>query len=338
MKVRRGRLLLLSLILLFGSLPISNAAKIGSSCKTVGEVKGPLICLSKLNGKGASWQRVKSVEDIQSAISLSLTRSNLPKELKPSLKDARTDKSSWLDQACAVDFPDVVVPECVAGDANGRKSMVVYGDSHASMWLSALDIIAKKSGYKIHLFAKLACPLVEETVWSYQLNRPFKECTDWQRAALSNIEEISPDILVVTDQFKPAVVDGKKSDFDTPFMWEREFPVALKRLNGYAKRLVVIGNNPSMQQDSVTCASKPRVDITQCTSARNQAGNVRINKIEADAAMRIKATFIDTVDLACSDYLCPIVVGDKFVYFDQWHFTDTYVRWLTPVLERLLKL
>lgn len=336
--MRRFSLLLLSLILLFGSLPISNAAKVGTSCKSVGEVKGTLICLLKSNEKRTSWQKVKSVRDVQTAISLSLTRSYLPKDLKPSLKEARTDKSSWLDQACAVDFPDVAVPECEAGDPNGKNAMVVYGDSHASMWMTALDLIAKRSGYKIYLFAKLACPLVEETVWSYQLNRPFQECTDWQRAVLSEIEEISPDILIVTDQFKPAVVDGKKSDFDTPFMWEKEFPIALKRLNGYTKRLVVIGNNPSMQQDSVTCASKPRVDVTQCASARNQAGNVRINKIEADSAKRIGATYIDTVDLACSEYLCPVAVGDKFVYFDQWHFTDTYVRWLTPVLERLFKL
>jgi len=45
--------------------------------------------------------------------------------------------------------------------------------------------------------------------------------------------------------------------------------------------------------------------------------------IEAFGGPRLHAgtATIDTVSLACNDYLCPIVIGNKFVYFDQWHFT-----------------
>ena len=63
-----------------------------------------------------------------------------------------------------------------------------------------------------------------------------------------------------------------------------------------------------------------------------------INRIEEAAAREIGATYIDTVSLACNDYLCPIVIGNKFVYFDQWHFTETYVKWLTPVIKRAMKI
>jgi hypothetical protein len=237
-----------------------------------------------------------------------------------------------------VDFEDIKVPECLAGDLNGKKIMVVYGDSHASMWMTALDDIAKKSGYKVYLFAKLACPLVETSIWSYQLNRPFTECTSWQQLVLPKIQTLKADVLIVTDQWKPAVIEGKRSDFDTPTMWEVEFPKALQRLQTYAKRLIVIGNNPSMQQDSVTCASKPRANLALCGAGRSQAGNERINAIEESAAASLGATFIDTVDLACSNYLCPIVIGERFVYFDQWHFTQTYIKWLTPVLNKSLML
>lgn len=313
-----------------------HAVKVGDSCSTVGSVNGNLVCLAK--GKKKEWQMLDSIQSTQKVIELSLKNTKLPKNLKPALKDVRSDKSFWLDQECSVDFPDVKVPDCFAGDLAGKKTMVVYGDSHASMWMTALDAIAKKNGYKILLYAKLACPLVETTIWSYQLNRPFTECTSWQQLVLPKIQAIKPDVLVVTDQWKPAVVDGAKSDVDTVNMWESEFPKALKKLSTYTKKLIVISNNPSMQQDSVACASKPRANLALCGAGRSQAGNVKINEIEESATNSLGATFIDSVDLACSDYLCPVVIGERFVYFDQWHFTQTYVKWLTPVIAKLLKL
>lgn len=334
--MKRSLAALTTIILLLSLTPLASATKEGSPCKLVGDVSNDLVCIIK--NKKKTWQKVDQTSSVQAVINLSLKSSKLPKNLTPALSDARRDKSIWLDQECSVDFPDVKVPDCRAGDPASKKTMVVYGDSHASMWMTALDSIAKNSGYKVYLFAKLACPLVEIAIWSYQLNRPFSECNEWQRVVLPKIKELEPDILVVTNQWKPAVVDGKKSDVDTTNVWDVEFPKALARLNSYTQKLVVIGNNPSMQQDSVACSSKPRANIALCISSRIQAGNGVINRIEEAAAREIGATYIDTVSLACNDYLCPIVIGNKFVYFDQWHFTETYVKWLTPVIKRVLKI
>ena len=306
----------------------------GAKCSTLGVFESNLIC--KKVGSSQKWQIFDSTDGVQAAINLALTNTKLPKNLSPALDKVRANKSPWLDQECAVDFPDVKVPDCVGGDPQGKKVLVLYGDSHASMWMPAIDAIAKKSGYKIYLFAKLACPLVEVPIWSYQLNKPFDECISWQQLVLPKIQALKPDLLVVTDQWKPAVIDGKKSDFDTPMLWQSEFPKALSHLAGFTKRLVVIGNNPSMLQDSVTCASKPNANIALCGSGRAQSGNVQINGIEKSAALAIGATYIDTVDWACTQYLCPIVINNIFVYFDQWHFTATYVNWLTPVLRKSL--
>ena len=334
--MKKFKVFVLASLLLLGSFTPAQATKAGQSCSTIGITSDDLVCL--MQGKKKSWQKLQTVDGVQKVIELSLKFNSLPKNLKPALKSVRSDKSFWLDQECSVDFEDVKVPECLAGDLSGKKIMVVYGDSHASMWMTALDDIAKKSRYKIYLFAKLACPLVETPIWSYQLNRPFTECNSWQQLVLPKIQSLKADVLVVTDQWKPTVVDGKKSDFDTPLMWETEFPKALQKLQTYAKRLIVIGNNPSMQQDSVACASKPRANLALCGAGRSQAGNGKINAIEKGAAVALGATFIDTVDLACTNYLCPIVIGERFVYFDQWHFTQTYVKWLTSVLNKVLML
>ena len=276
----------------------------------------------------------KITSDVKAATKLS----KLPSSVAKTILKARTDKSFWLDQACSVDFPSTDTPVCEGGDLTASKLVVLYGDSHASMWMSALDAIGKKNKFKIRLFAKLACPIVQVPIWSYQLNKPFDECIQWQNKVLPLIQDLKPDLLIVTDQWKPAVSNGKISDFDTPFMWEKEFPVALKNLAQLSKKIVVIGNNPSLSQDPVACVSRPGANLALCASGRTQADNARYNKIEAVATAAVSGTYIDTVAWACTPLLCPVVIANKLAYFDQWHFSESYIKYLTPALAEKLNL
>ena len=331
------------LVILSICLPFQGAhaaSKVGASCPTIGksitEQKAILICVK--SGSKKIWKVQTLEQSITAQVQKAERLTKLPKNVEANLLKARKDKSPWLDQICSVDFSSQDTPVCVGGVESSKKVIVVYGDSHASMWMSALDDIGKKYGYKVQLFAKLACPLVEVPIWSYQLNRPFTECTQWQQKVYPLITQLDPEIIIVTDQWKPAVVDGKKSDFDTPFMWEKEFPVAMSRIAKLAKRVYVIGNNPSLSQDPVDCASKPGVNLALCSAGRIQADNATFNAIEAKAAKSIGATYIDTVNWACTASLCPIVIGNTLAYFDQWHFSESYVQYLKPALESKLKL
>ena len=320
-------------------IPLANAAtKVGAACptvnKTITEKSSTFICLT--SGSKKLWQLLTPDIKIKIEVEKAVTLSAVPKSVTSTILQARKDKSFWLDQACSVDFPSTDTPVCEAGDLNSKKLIVLYGDSHASMWMSALDVIAKKNGYKVRLFAKLACPLIEVPIWSYQLNKPFNECNQWQQKVYPLIAALAPEIIIVTDQWKPAVVDGKKSDFDTPFMWEKEFPAAMVRISKMAKKVFVLGNNPSLTQDPVDCASKPNVSLALCSAGRTQADNAKYNGIEAKATKAVGGTYIDTVAWACTDSLCPLVINSKLAYFDQWHFSESYVKFLTPALESKL--
>jgi hypothetical protein len=331
---------LIALLLLLPLQPLHAATKAGASCtvigKTLTELNKTFICTK--SGSKKIW-KVQTIDQLIASNVLKAEKLTvLPKAVQSSLLQARKNKSPWLDQECSVDFPSTDTPVCLGGDLTSKKVIVLYGDSHASMWMSAVDVIGKKYGYKVHLFAKLACPLVEVPVWSYQLNRPFTECTQWQQKVYPLIQSLAPEIIIVTDQWKPAVVDGKKSDFDTPFMWEKEFPIAISRVAKMAKKVFVIGNNPSLTQDPVDCASKPRVNLALCSAGRAQADNAKFNGIEAKATKSAGGTYIDTVAWACTASLCPIVIANTLAYFDQWHFSESYVRYLAPALEQRLKL
>jgi len=338
--MKKLAILPIALLLAFSCSPALGATKAGSACTTIGssvtEQGKVLICTKSGNKKVWALQTIDQL--ISSEVQKAEKLTDLPKSVEAKLLQARKDKSSWLDQECSVDFSATDTPVCIAGDTTSKKVIVLYGDSHASMWMSAIDQLGKKYGYKVQLFAKLACPLVEVPVWSYQLNRTFTECTTWQQKIYPQITALNPEIVIVTDQWKPAVVDGKKSDFDTPFMWEKEFPIAMARIAKMAKKVVVIGNNPSLTQDPVDCVSKPKVNLALCSAGRMQADNAKFNSIEAKAAKSVGATYIDTVEWACTASLCPVVINNKLAYFDQWHFSESYIQFLKPALEIKLAL
>ena len=336
----RVSLACIALTLAYVPVEALAAAKPGTVCTKIGALatigKTKYVCLQSKSS--LTWQ-VASPESLhQSAVEKSTTLQKLPTELVEKLLQARNDKSPWLDQECAVDFPSTDVPLCEGGQTNATKLIVLYGDSHASMWMSAIDTIAKKKGYRVQIFAKLACPTVRETIWSFQLNKPFTECSQWQEKVLNQIQSLKPDVLITTGQWKPAVVDGKRSDYDTQFLWQRDYPKALKELQSMTRKLIVIGNNPSLTQDPVSCISKPRSSLPLCSSGRSQADNSSINKVERAAALALNATYIDTVPWACTQSLCPVVIAGKIAYFDQWHFSESYVKYLLPLLERGLGL
>lgn len=332
-------------VLAFSLLPSPSqgaTAKADGPCLKKGTVTkiSSVAFTCQLVSKKLIWKKTKStmVDPISAAIAVAMKVTKLPANLTPSLTSARTNKSPWLFESnpCSVDFSEVRVPVCLGGDQTSQKLIVLYGDSHAAMWMPAIDAIAKQSGYRIELYAKLACPLVQVPVWSYQLNRPFNECIEWQNLVLPKIKAAKPDILIVSDQWKPAVVNGEKSDYDTETVWEKEFPKALSVLNSMSKKLFVIGNNPSMTTDSINCVSKPGANVSMCASVRTKADNNSFNKIEEQAAKSLKATYINTVNLACDAYMCPAIIDNKLVYFDQWHFTATYIDWLTPTIAKAL--
>ena len=318
----------------------ANVAKSGSNCSKAGSLttisKVKHACLPSKNS--LTWQILNQDNTHRLAIETSVTLQALPAPLVNKLLQARQDKSPWLDQICSVDFESTDLPLCEGGDLTSSKLIVLYGDSHASMWMSAIEKIAKKQGYKVRLFAKLACPIVREPIWSFQLNKPFAECSQWQEKVINQIQTLKPEVLITTDQWKPAVVDGKRSDYDTPFVWQKEYPKALQELSLIAKRLIVIGNNPSLTQDPLTCISKPRSSLALCSSGRVQADNAAINQIEKNSTLALKSIYIDTVSWACTQSLCPVVIAGKIAYFDQWHFSESYVQYLLPLLETALKL
>ena len=65
----------------------------------------------------------------------------LPTDLTPSLALTAFDFGA-PPAPCWIGFAQWRVPACVFGDPKGGHTMVIYGDSHAGQWFTALDLAA----------------------------------------------------------------------------------------------------------------------------------------------------------------------------------------------------
>ena len=87
-----------------------------------------------------------ALSDILAAVRKAPAIRTLPRDLTPSLATVGDDFGFDHDKCEAAPAADHVDSPCVFGDPAGSTKVVIYGDSHAGMWVPALSEIARREG------------------------------------------------------------------------------------------------------------------------------------------------------------------------------------------------
>ena len=86
---------------------------------------------------------------------------------------------------------------CSFGDLKAKRTIVLYGDSHATHWFSAVEEFGQKNGYLVYLVAKSACSPFDIVTFNENLGHRYVECESWRAKAMTWIKGIKPDIVLV---------------------------------------------------------------------------------------------------------------------------------------------
>lgn len=214
--------------------------------------------------------------------------------------------------------------------------MVLYGDSHTAMWFRAIDLIAQSTHWKLIELGKGSCP-----VDSLRYRNPpgymnavgeFAPCDEWHRFAVHRIQQLHPDLVIVTQQFRPDV-DNHLYTFT---QWRDGLEKTFSLLGVPAKDIVVIGNIPLLPQGAPDCLSL-HPDAVQDCSGTPVSWQVPYLRAEKAAADQTGARYIDLIPWFCSA-TCPPVIGRYLVYWDSLHITAAYSLYLAPLLRQALPL
>lgn len=270
------------------------------------------------------------------AVVQSLSTSILPDNLQPNLRIARGDVGMAYTSGCQQYFAVSVRTDCIFGDPNGRYTMALWGDSHASQWFAALDEIARDRNWRLIVLTQGGCPVIDVLTFNRQAGQTFTHCRPWRASVRDYLRAEKVDLVVLTQYYALLALNGQGAI--PASAWSEHLPELLDSLRADGIEPVVMGDTPDPSEAVPSCLATHRFSIAVCNPGRG---------VRADRLQRVTAAITEVTDprkvslirpdrWLCVQDQCPTIIGNLLVYRDEHHLSDTIVKWLTPAVESVL--
>jgi peptidoglycan/LPS O-acetylase OafA/YrhL len=236
--------------------------------------------------------------------------------------------------------PDRVDPHpamCFFGEiSQPRSTVVLFGDSHAAQWFPALQEIADAQHWRLATIIKPGCTAlsIREDV-TPQMERV---CEEWRRAAIGDIEELRPELVILTSASRHPGAGGKMIQ-DTR-VWEQGARDTFAALARQGAKVRFIRDTPHADYDVPGCLAQAEWDgHTQCPAPVSAAAlSPGIYAAEARAAHAFgNVKVLDFSDRMCGTDRCYLEAGGQVILRDGDHLAASYSRSLAAVLFQRLR-
>jgi hypothetical protein len=257
----------------------------------------------------------------------------LPANVRPSLDAARDDRAEVFRNGCTAGHGDVENPVCEFGDLTSDVSIVLFGDSHMAHWFPAFEEAGRQNGWKITVLTKLGCPPATVSV-RLDDKRVHEKCNTWRQNSIDRIVASDADIVVMASYSYRA--PGKNSSSIPLSTMSAGLETTASAFTAAGKQVVMFTDTPVPRVDVVDCIAGNSKSLNRCHYPRNNVTNSGRSQIEQKTIEALGGRYFDVVDLFCTD-VCPSVIGDAIVYFDDDHVTQTYAKTLSPYVSLLMQ-
>jgi peptidoglycan/LPS O-acetylase OafA/YrhL len=254
---------------------------------------------------------------------------SVPSNLQPTLLDARKDLPRIYEDRCEAAPADTTPIACDYGDTASNRTVVLFGDSHASQWFPAMEQYAASRSTKLVTMTKSACPPVDIEMYSTLLQRPFTECDQWRAAALDQIERMNPD-LVVMSAYSTVYSSVWQGTGDYADAWSTGLTRVLDALPSTSSTMV-LGDTPHWDTAPAVCLSANLDSPDRCAKPVGDVTDSALGDVEKQAAASAGATYVDGSQWLCRSTCYPMV-GDILIYRDEHHLSAHAAAALTPLL------
>lgn len=255
--------------------------------------------------------------------------------LTPTLDGAADDASpSMFDTACfnPADMTDGT--QCTYGSPAASHLAVVVGDSIAMSWVPGVRR-ALGSGWRVHAVGMSNCPFIAADI-IYSKPDQAERCNSKRAAEMKQIVALHPDIVVMSDLEKGVqrLADQPEGQQAVHDEWITARSAAIRQVQKTAGKVFVFTPNPvGLDDDVCSAGGQPP---SNCVGGVSELWQI---KADADkkAAAATGATFVDTSNWFCTPTdRCPAFVHGVLERWDIGHMTQTYSRFLAPLIRQRL--
>lgn len=253
---------------------------------------------------------------------------NVP--MRPTVLEATKDLPMSTDDKCISDFKNPDIVNCTYGDPDATRTIALAGGSHAEHWITALDLLGKRHGFKVVTYLKMGCALTTEANPKIMgSNAPYPQCREWVDTVMDRLVEDRPDYVFTTStrpwNIKPGDVMPSGylgiwkilDDAGIPVLAMRDTPWFVKNGNAYVPRDCLAGGG-----DAESCGMKRDVVLADTNPTLAYLSQFPVLKP------------LDMSNAVCRKDICRAVEGNVLLYHDSHHFTSSYMRTMTDELGR----
>ena len=266
---------------------------------------------------------------VEDAVAHAVAVRTVPANLDPPLDRAHADQPQPVRDGCLIRWLGVRSGPCAYGSAGSRRTVVLYGDSHAAQWFPAVDRAARARRWRLVSLTKTTCPPVALSFWSPVLGRPYAECDRWRASVLRRIRAERPALVVL----------GAARHYGDVYRFQVYGPAwisglarMVREVRATGARVLVLGPTPKPRADVPDCLSRHLRNAVACATPRAVAVDARGLRAERRSVLRAGGSYLDVTPWLCTKATCAVVVGNLLAYRDDNHLSTTYTTWLAPLL------
>ena len=259
--------------------------------------------------------------------------------LRPNPLHAWSDRGLEFSRGCLVGIEGTNSDKCLFGDPHGKRTMILFGDSHAMQYFPPLEGVAKRNHWRLIALNKAECTPALVEVRSMIADREYSQCDVWREGTLERIEEAAPGSIVVVASdtaYVPYGEDGEELHGKAAGeAMEAGYIATLRRLHDAGMRTVVMTDTPAAPDEIPACVSEHLDQLEDCAFPDSRGWN---QEFEVRAAHRAPgAHLISLLAEICPEGTCRAVIGNALTYRDDSHLSATFARTLRPWIERGLR-
>jgi hypothetical protein len=282
-------------------------------CSVIGPVMSASATKPSLPAPGTAAQ-------VRSLVAASTSIRALPSDLVPTIAAASGDNAARYYRNSSVGCSTVT--QCVYGDPSSSTTVVLYGDSHAQMWLPALAPVATADDFKLVLLWHSGCPI--EAFETANVTCEKDRTTD-----LKLINALDPAVVLLSNKVTDIV--GPSGVIYTNAQWVAGLKATIVALQSKTTKVVVVGDVNQFDQAVPTCLAMHPSRVQLCAVDNPNPKYTQHFAAEATAAKDTHAGYINPMSWVCTKKKCSPIIGTMVVDSDQGHVTATYAEYLTNV-------
>ena len=330
-------LILISLVLAWMlSVLIENPLRFStlltvSTRRTIGLGALSLVLIIVL-GVSSIWQ----TNSVYASTALVKNASGQFMKLKPIPADAAKDFFSLTKIGCSLGLSESVANECIFGQLNASRSVIILGDSHASAIFPVVESAAKKRNWKVNVWSKSACPIANVSKWDAARKKIFTECDEFRGLVIKQTIKRNPNLVILVSAFNPKTILINRNNGEPIIQSKMRSHMVLglrqtiREFTNVGLKVVVLHEPPFAPFDPPECLIEKK-NVAECTfDAPQQSPELQAAKNLSNVRV------LDLYSAICPADRCSPVKKNVVVYRDRTHMTKTYVMTLEPRFIQLL--